>query len=52
MDPWDFSDNWETDCGHAFSFGDGGPKQDGIDFCPYCGKPIEVKENADASHVQ
>lgn len=48
MGPWDFSDVWETACGQSFCFSeDGGPGQDGVAFCCYCGKkivPVKAKE--------
>jgi hypothetical protein len=47
MDSWDFSDSWDTGCGHSFSFGDGGPGEDWINYCCYCGKkivPVKAKE--------
>jgi hypothetical protein len=31
---------FETECGNAFVFNDGGPADNGFRFCPYCGKPI------------
>ena len=31
---------FETECGNAFVFTDGGPADNGFRFCPYCGKPI------------
>jgi hypothetical protein len=44
---------WYTECTHDHCFsGFGAPLHFGFRFCPYCGKPIEVKEETDASHVQ
>lgn len=42
----DSDDYYETNCGQAFTFIDGGPKLNRFRFCPYCGKPIQqpVKE--------
>jgi len=38
-------DYWETDCGNAFCFIDGGPSHNSMVFCPYCGnKLVEVPE--------
>ena len=34
---------WHTDCGEAFVFDTGGPTDNKMKFCPYCGKPM--KEN-------
>ena len=28
---------WETQCGHAFEFNDGGPLSNGQRYCGYCG---------------
>lgn len=28
---------WETQCGNAFVLNDGSPKQNNMNFCPYCG---------------
>ena len=42
----DFEDvdtgSWATTCGNRFYFTDGGPDDDGMNFCCYCGKPIIV----------
>lgn len=43
---YEIQDYWETDCGQAHQFMDGGPKDNIYIFCPYCGKEIEeVSEN-------
>lgn len=31
---------WETGCGNAFEFNDGGPIENRAAFCCYCGKPL------------
>jgi len=31
---------YETLCGHLFTFIDGGPTENHMKFCCYCGKPI------------
>jgi hypothetical protein len=31
---------WETQCGNAFEFIDGGPQDNNFAFCPYCGLPL------------
>ena len=31
---------WETACNNAFDFDDGGPRDNGFNFCPYCGAPL------------
>lgn len=35
-------DYWETGCGETFTFLDGGPMDNGVKFCPFCGKAIEI----------
>lgn len=36
---------WYTECTHDYCFsGFGAPLHHGFLFCPYCGNPIEVKE--------
>lgn len=32
---------WETSCGQAFQFTDGGPEDNKFKFCYYCGKLIQ-----------
>lgn len=34
--------SWETSCGLMYQFMAGGPKDNSTNFCPQCGKPIEV----------
>lgn len=34
-------DMWETTCGHAFVFSDGGPKESEMKFCCYCGGALK-----------
>jgi len=40
----------ETDCGNAFEFTEGGIKENGFVYCPYCGGEIvqrfEGEDNA------
>ena len=36
------SDSWDTACGNAHCFIDGGPKENAYKHCPYCGKRLEV----------
>lgn len=42
---WTYSDDddcyWMTDCGEEFSFIYGGPKENGMKFCAYCGKRLK-----------
>lgn len=33
-------DAWQADCGAMWTFADGGPKDNGMHFCPECGKPL------------
>ncbi len=34
---------WATDCGHVFEFHEGGPENNGFQFCPWCGRnPVDV----------
>jgi hypothetical protein len=37
------SNNWESACGDIFYFEDGSPEENGMKFCPYCGKPLAWK---------
>jgi len=34
-------DFWETACGESWIFPEGGPDENKMKFCPYCGKPLE-----------
>ena len=41
---WD-DEKWSTGCGEAFCFIDGGPSENGMKYCTYCGKRlIEAEE--------
>lgn len=41
---WDTDGFWNTACGKAFYFDDGGqPNEDGFTFCPYCGAKINTE---------
>jgi hypothetical protein len=31
-----------TQCDNAFQFNEGGPKENGFIFCPYCGQEIII----------
>lgn len=33
---------WETSCDNAFEFTVDGPKQNGFQYCPYCGRQLEA----------
>lgn len=39
-------DTWEADCGAAWTFTDGGPKDNSMKFCPQCGHPLKQIDNA------
>ncbi len=39
-------DTWEADCGAAWTFTDGGPKDNRMKFCPQCGHPLKQIDNA------
>ena len=32
---------WDTDCGNAFEINEGGPTENKMKYCCYCGKEIE-----------
>ena len=34
---------WETECRNAFQFINGGPSENHMKYCPYCGKKIVEK---------
>lgn len=36
-----YDDHWEASCGGAFQFMDGGPGENGVRFCPYCGRVLQ-----------
>lgn len=38
-------DLWSTSCGEAHTFLTGGPAENGMRFCCYCGLPMEEKAN-------
>ena len=38
------SDCWESACGNAFVFAAGGPVENEMAWCPYCGKKLEEEE--------
>ena len=44
---WTYDDGhdfWETECGEAFEFRTGTPKDNKMAFCPFCGRTIVEKE--------
>lgn len=34
---------WDTECGQSWRFDDGGPKENHMNFCHSCGKPLRIK---------
>lgn len=36
--------NWHSDCGYQFQFTEDGPEENGVKFCPKCGKSVAVSE--------
>ena len=46
---WTENENglWETDCNDSFEFYSSGPVENGMKFCPYCGKPLEEVKYVD-----
>ena len=37
---YDGGEFWSTACGGAFTVTEGTPKDNGMKFCPYCGKKL------------
>jgi len=43
--PNDLYETWESDCGLEWAIpNDSDPKENGMEFCPKCGKPLVVGE--------
>ena len=40
---WVAAESYNTACGNAFLFSFEGIKENGFNFCPFCGKPIKEK---------
>ena len=38
-------DTWQADCGAMWTFTDGGPQDNGMNFCPKCGKPLTEQKH-------
>lgn len=34
--------NWHSDCGYQFQFMEDGPEENGVKFCPKCGKSVAI----------
>jgi rRNA maturation endonuclease Nob1 len=43
----DYCDHWDTGCLRAFVFVDGGVKENEMNFCPFCGKKIDIQIRSD-----
>lgn len=40
---WEYDekeDRYETGCHGAYSIAEGTPEQNGMSYCPYCGRPL------------
>jgi hypothetical protein len=37
------NDVWQTGCKEEFQFTNDGPKENGFNYCPYCGLPIKLE---------
>jgi hypothetical protein len=52
---WDHDEDdcaWETECGQYWQFTDGGPEDNHVRFCHFCGKLIDVLEpDSDAPDI-
>lgn len=35
---------WASDCGHTWVFNDGGPTENGMKHCPFCGELLKEKK--------
>ena len=38
----EYYDVWHTSCNNAWQFMEGGPRENHVKFCPFCGKQIVV----------
>lgn len=43
----EFDDAYETNCGKYWQFNDGGPNENYVRFCHYCGRKIALEEGDD-----
>ena len=43
---FDEDETWWTSCGEGFNLESGGPSDNGMNYCPYCGKPLVEAANA------
>lgn len=42
----DLDGKWDTACGNAFCFITAGPTENGLRYCPYCGRPLQAHNPA------
>lgn len=40
QDSFEMADTFNTTCGNAFTFTEGAPKDNGFNYCPYCGNVL------------
>ena len=40
----DQGESWSTFCGNAWSFFDGGPTDNKVVYCPFCGRKLREAE--------
>ena len=40
----EFYDYYDTECENAFELETDGPKENGMNYCPYCGKKLVVDD--------
>ena len=48
---WTYNEDmeaWETDCGNAFCLENDDPADNHMDFCPYCGRPLDNEPQKEA----
>lgn len=36
----EYHDKYDTECGEAWQLMDGTPEENGMRFCPHCGRPL------------
>lgn len=40
--------DWRTTCNWHFTFTEGGPAENGFEFCPHCGGMLTIQNEADS----
>ena len=45
----DWQGDWETDCGNIFYINEGGPHDNKMKFCCYCGENLKEKRYAEST---